>query len=151
MSTGSCKLDKWKRMLESHIISKLHCIMCGKNKTKINPFAVERELATKSGIVALSFKRKLFIQSFFFSAHLKASRSLSLLAWQRAGRPQEAKHLVHHVGVVDGLQTGLLHLLHHLLLPANLLLLLLLSLSVFFRQLGQTLLEIKMYLYSLDG
>lgn len=93
----------------------------------------------------------VYLIFFFFSAHLKASRSLSLLAWQRAGRPQEAKHLVHHVGVVDGLQTGLLHLLHHLLLPANLLLLLLLSLSVFFRQLGQTLLEIKMYLYSLDG
>lgn len=139
-------------MLESHIISKLHCIMCGKNKTKINPFAVERELATKSGVHCRSIiQEKTVYLILFFSAHLKASGSLSLLAWQRAGRPQEAKHLVHHVGVVDGLQTGLLHLLHHLLLPANLLLLLLLSLSVFFRQLGQTLLEIKMYLYSLDG
>ena len=93
-------------------------------------------------VVALTFEENCLF-NLFFSAHLKASGGLSLLAWQRARRPQEAKHLVHHVGVVDGLQTGLLHLLHHLLLPANLLLLLLLTLSVLFRQLGKTFLENK--------
>lgn len=73
-------------------------------------------------------------------SHLEAGGSLSLLAWEGAGRAQEAEHLVHHVRVVDRLQASLLHLLHHLLLLASLLLLLLLPLGVLLGQLGQTLL-----------
>lgn len=134
----------------SHYIKiALHYVRKKQNKNK--PLRCRTRACNQKWRSGSIIQEKTVYLILFFSAHLKASGSLSLLAWQRAGRPQEAKHLVHHVGVVDGLQTGLLHLLHHLLLPANLLLLLLLSLSVFFRQLGQTLLEIKMYLYSLDG
>lgn len=73
--------------------------------------------------------------------HLKPGRGLSLLARERAGRPEEAEHFVHHVGVVYRLHTSFFHLLHHLLLPSGLLFLPLLPLSVLFGQLSQTLLK----------
>ena len=72
--------------------------------------------------------------------YLEATRSLALLAWQAARSPQEAKHLVHHVRVIDGLVAGPLHLLQEFLLPPSLLLLLQLPLCVLAGQLGQALL-----------
>lgn len=73
--------------------------------------------------------------------YLEATRCLALLAWQAARSPQEAKHLVHHVRVIDGLVAGPLHLLQELLLPPRLLLLLQLPLCVLTGQLGQALLR----------
>lgn len=81
------------------------------------------------------------IRGKLWSCHLKASWGLPFLTRERTGGPQEAEHLVHHVGVIDRLRAGLLHLLDHLLLPPSLLLLLLLPLSVLFGQLSQTLLK----------
>ena len=72
--------------------------------------------------------------------YLEATRCLALLAWQAARSPQEAKHLVHHVRVIDGLMAGPLHLLQELLLPPSLLLLLQLPLCILAGQLGQALL-----------
>lgn len=72
--------------------------------------------------------------------YLEATRCLALLAWQAARSPQEAKHLVHHVRVIDGLMAGPLHLLQEFLLPPSLLLLLQLSLCILAGQLGQALL-----------
>lgn len=73
--------------------------------------------------------------------HLKASGSLTLLTWEGAGCPQKAKHLVHHIRVVDRLHTHFLHLFNHLFLFPSFLFFFLFSLSVLFGQLGQTLLE----------
>lgn len=79
-------------------------------------------------------------QPLFLASYLKATGGLALLAWQAARSPQEAEHLVHHVGVIDGLVAGPLHLLQELLLPPGLLLLLQLPLRVLAGQLGQALL-----------
>lgn len=68
--------------------------------------------------------------------YLKATGCLALLAWQAARSPQKAKHLVHHVRVIDGLMAGPLHLLQELLLPPSLLLLLQLPLCILTSQLG---------------
>ena len=73
--------------------------------------------------------------------YLKATRCLALLAWQATRSPQEAKHLVHHVRVIDRLVAGPLHLLQKLLLPPSLLLLLELPLCILAGQLGQALLR----------
>lgn len=72
--------------------------------------------------------------------YLEARRRLSVPVWQRSSIPEEAKDLVHHVGMVDGLLLVPLHLLQQLLLPAGLLPLLSLSLLLLLGKLVQTLL-----------
>lgn len=78
--------------------------------------------------------------------YLKSCWCLTLLPREGVGGAQKAEHLIHHVGVVDGLLTCLLHLLHHLLLAPRLLALLLLALGVLPRQLRQALLVLLLRL-----
>lgn len=76
---------------------------------------------------------------------------MTLLTWERARGPQKAEHLVHHIGIVDRLQTGFLHLFNHLLLFASVLSFLLLSLCVLLGQLGQALLEVELKFTDFPG
>lgn len=72
--------------------------------------------------------------------YFKTSWCLSILVGQRPGVPQETKHTVNHVRVVDWLLLLPLHLLQQLLLPPRLLLFLPLPVLLLLCQLDEPLL-----------